>query len=429
MVRKTYISAALQAIAILAVALQVGCSDSGADRQKTDERLDPGEFRAGRWSATITVPGGDIRFDIDLARAEPGVGYAATVVNGRERVPVGEVTSEGERLRLVFPAFNSRIDATLEGGVLRGSLTLVKRGGVEQTMPFRAEYAQGYTFTIAPPAQPVDVTGRWDVTLFREDGDSTKAVGEFRQNGSELEGTFLTPTGDYRYLEGNVKDSSIELSCFDGAHAYLFKAAVQGDGTLEGDFWSGTKWHERWIARRYEKAALPDPYSLTYLVDGYERIEFSFPDLDGTDVSLTDERFQNKVVIVALQGSWCPNCNDEASFLSRYYKANRHRGLEIVTLMYEHLRDEEQAMRQIDRYRKKHDIDYPLLYAGYSDKEEAHKTLPMLNHVMSFPTTILIDRTGIVRRIHTGFLGPGTGPYYEAFLEEFSGFVDELLAE
>jgi peroxiredoxin len=429
MVKKTNICCPWRALVVVALAMVVACSDSGADRQKTDASVDPGDFRTGRWAAKVAVPGGDIKFDVDLARAQPGVGYAATLISGAERIPVGDVTSEGKTIRLLFPAFNSRIDATLEGGVLVGTLTLVKRGGVEQVMPFRAEYAQGYAFSIGGAEPEIDVTGRWDVIFTEEGGEMTQAVAEFHQDGARVNGTFLTPTGDYRYLAGDAAGRSFEISCFDGAHAFLFKAELQADGSLEGDFWSGTKWRERWTATRDDNASLPDPYELTHLVDGYDTIEFSFPGLDGRAVSLEDRQFRDKVVIVALQGTWCPNCNDEAAFLSQYYKANKHRGLEIVTLLYEHLRDEKAAMKQIDRYRIKHDIDYQLLHAGYSDKVEAQKTLPMLDHVMSYPTMIFIDRSGKVRRIHTGFYGPGTGPHYEAFVEEFTGLVDELLAE
>jgi len=97
--------------------------------------------------------------------------------------------------------------------------------------------------------------------------------------------------------------------------------------------------------------------------------------------------------------------------------------------MFEHLRDEKAAMKQIERFKDKYEIDYAILYAGYSDKEEAHKAFPMLNHVMAFPTMIFVDRSGKVRRIHSGFAGPATGEHYEQFKLEFTNFVDQLLAE
>jgi hypothetical protein len=66
---------------------------------------------------------------------------------------------------------------------------------------------------------------------------------------------------------------------------------------------------------------------------------------------------------------------------------------------------------------------------GGANKLEANRKLPMLNRVLSYPTTILLDREGKVRRIHTGFNGPATGLKYEEFTEEFDRLVKQLLSE
>ena len=415
-------------LTFLGIAALTACAGDGGDGDKGESaKIEPGPFQTGRWEAAATLPGGDIRFGLELSRDSGG--YAATLINGEERVPVGSVTTDEYKLTLFFPAFNSTIDAALTDGVLVGTLQLVKRGGVVQSMPFRAEYAEGYTFSIESATPEIDFTGRWAVEFIAEDGATESAIGEFVQDGTKLNGTFLTPTGDYRYLSGSVAGHKIVLSGFDGAHAFLFTATADETGALEGEFWSGTKWHERWRARRDDKIDLPDPYTLTWIKEGYDGIAFEFPGLDGKKVSLDDRRFEGKVVIVTLAGSWCPNCQDEAAFLSQYYKGNKDRGLEIVTLMYEHLSDEKAAMKQIERFKTKHDIQYTLLYAGHSSKEEAQSTLPMLNRIVSYPTMIFVDRGGEVRHIHTGFTGPGTGEHYEEFKREFNSFVDQLLAE
>lgn len=417
-------------LTFIGLAALTTCAGEGGDGEDGKTvKIDPGLFKTGRWEAAVTLAGGDIRFGLELTRDADGDGYAATLINGKERVPVGAVTTEQYKLTLFFPAFNSTIDAALTDGVLTGTLQLVKRGGTVQSMPFRAEYAEGYTFSIESATPEIDFTGRWAVEFISEDGETSSAIGEFVQDGTKLDGTFLTPTGDYRYLSGPVAGRTVQLSCFDGAHAFLFTATADETGALEGDFWSGTKWHERWNAHRDDNIDLPDPYKLTWIKDGYDGIVFEFPGLDGRQVSLDDDRFDGKVVIVTLAGSWCPNCQDEAAFLSPYFNDNKDRGLEIVTLMYEHLRDEKAAMKQIERFKAKHDIQYTLLYAGPSGKEEAQRTLPMLNRIVSFPTMIFIDRDGEVRHIHTGFSGPGTGEHYEDFKKEFSSFVDQLLAE
>ena len=57
-------------------------------------------------------------------------------------------------------------------------------------------------------------------------------------------------------------------------------------------------------------------------------------------VSLTDSRFKNKVVIVQILGSWCPNCMDETNFLvNTYYPKYHSQGVEVVGLAYERTTD------------------------------------------------------------------------------------------
>ena len=219
------------------------------------------------------------------------------------------------------------------------------------------------------------------------------------------------------------------LSTFDGAHAFVFEARMNDDGSLEGDFWSGTKWHQQWTAARDFDAALPDAYSLTFIKDGYEGLEFTFPDLDGKPISLDDEKYRGKVVLVSLAGSWCPNCGDEMAYLSGVYERYRDQGLEIICLLYEHFEDFERAAQQGRALKEKYDIGFDVLVAGISDKTAAAETLPMLNHVLAYPTLIFVDRRGEVRRIHTGFSGPGTGEHFEEFKRKFTSELESLLAE
>jgi peroxiredoxin len=159
------------------------------------------------------------------------------------------------------------------------------------------------------------------------------------------------------------------------------------------------------------------------------KLEFTFPDLDGQPVSFSDPRFAGKVVIVALAGSWCPNCHDEAAFLVSLYRKYHAQGLEIVSLMYEHFGDFPQAAAATRRFRKEFGIDYTTLIAGTSDKVEASKTLPQLTGIFAFPTTIFVDRTGHVRKIHAGFSGPATGQHHEQLKQDFTTLVESLLAE
>ena len=241
------------------------------------------------WRLLIQLPDVELPAQLHLSAD----GSEAWVLNGLEKVSIDDVSREGEHWRLHFPAFNNTLLLREKDGFLEGKLTLVKRG-YEQLMPVRGEPDSGFRFMSDPKAKS-DFTGRWQVTFVDDDGKETSAIGEFDQQGSKVNGTFLTPLGDYRYLSGEVDGDMMHLSTFDGAHAFVFHADMQADGSLKGDFWSGTRWHESWTARRNFEAQLPDAYSLTYLKDGYDHIEFSFPDLEGKPVALTDEKYRDKV--------------------------------------------------------------------------------------------------------------------------------------
>jgi peroxiredoxin len=180
-------------------------------------------------------------------------------------------------------------------------------------------------------------------------------------------------------------------------------------------------------AIKSDTAHLPDPYALTYLNKGYDKLSFSFPDLSGKNVTLEDEKYKGKVVVVTIMGSWCPNCVDEAAFLSPWYNKNKDRGIEIIGLSFERKDDLDFAKKRLDPFIRRFDIRYDILFAGLADKKLAGEKLPALNAVLSYPTTILIDRQGKVRKIHTGFTGPATGEHYEQFIREFNTDIDKLL--
>ncbi|HEV2353041.1 MAG TPA: TlpA family protein disulfide reductase, partial [Puia sp.] len=72
----------------------------------------------------------------------------------------------------------------------------------------------------------------------------------------------------------------------------------------------------------------------------------------------------------------------------------------------------------------------PMLITGVavSDPQKTEKTLPMLDNIVDFPTTIFVGKDGKIARIHTGFSGPGTGAHYKEQQQEFRNLVDSLLA-
>ena len=369
-----------------------------------------GEFQL---NDSTTLP---VKFDVK--------GSSIEFINDRERIKVTEISYGGDSVFIRMPVFDSEFRCLMKGDSLVGNFLNHARTK-DNIIPFRASY--GRSEPLVNSFELNNFEGRWEVTFEGDEPPMNKAVGEFSQIGNHITGTFLTPTGDYRYLEGYADGNRFYLSCFDGSHLFYFDAEINPDDVLEGNYYSGKHWHDTWKAFRNADASLPHPDSLTFLKKGYDKLSFTFPDMDSNLVSLSDKKFEGKVVVVQIMGTWCPNCLDETEFLAPFYKKYKSKGVEIIALDYERIPVFATARNNLRRLKERYDIQYTLLFAGTTDKEKREKTLPMLNTIVSFPTTIIIDKQGRVRNIHTGFSGPATGVYFEKWKEDFIRMIDNLL--
>ena len=347
------------------------------------------------------------------------------IYNAEEVITVDEIEYKNDSVFIQMPVFESYIKVKIQDQTLTGQYITE---GKDRSVPFTAAPAKTRFETTEKPN--TTITGNWETTFSPNTDDSYKAKGIFTQNGNTVTGTFRTETGDYRYLDGVINGDQMQLSTFDGSHAFLFTATVT-DSILYGTFYSGNHWKEPFTAKRNDNFTLADANSLTYLKDGYETLTFTFPDENGNLISLTDDRFKNKVVVVQIMGTWCPNCLDESNYYAQYYNNNKDKDIEFVALAFEYAKTEETAFKNIKRLKDRVGINYPILLAqtGTTSKSKANEKLPMLNHVLSYPTSIFIDKTGKVRKIHTGFNGPATGEKFTEFKTEFIAFLDGLLEE
>jgi thiol-disulfide isomerase/thioredoxin len=385
------------------------------------------EPTTGRYRATLALPGGEAPFGFELARHEDG--HVIHLVNGAERTEVRNVHIEKGELRATFPAYENRLRARIHKDALRGDVTLIKAGGKEQVIPFEAKLSDAPHFFSEPASEYANVQGRWALVLTSDDGEATQAVALFEQNQDRVTGTVMTPTGDHRYLEGQVYGNELKLSTFAGGLVYLYDLRVMGTAILQGEYWQGLAWHEKVAGQRNEQATLEGAEHVTTLKSQDAPFAFTFPDANGTPVSLTDDRFRGKTVVVTIGGSWCPNCHDEAKFLVPFYREYRDKGVEIVGLMFERHGEFDKAAAAVRIYQQDLDVEFPLLVAGVAENDDASKKLSALSGVYGYPTTILIDKQGKIRNVHTGFSGPATGKHYEEHIAEFTAEVDELLAE
>jgi peroxiredoxin len=389
----------------------------------------PASPQTGRWRFVLQLRSdAQLPFIVQHDRSEAG-GPTWTLHNARERIAMEAVSQRGDSLFLRLPIFDSEFRAQVLGpDRLSGQWHDYSRGPT-YAIPFTATRTDAPRFAPANDQPPAPLAPRYAVSFSPGTGDAYPAVGVFARAESQLSGTFLTETGDYRYLDGRLNGNRLQLSAFDGSHAFLFVAEGQND-SLKGTFYSGSHWEEPWVAVADPDAQLRDPSELTYLKPGYESLDVEFPNQAGELISLDDPRYQGKVVIVQLLGSWCPNCMDETRLFAEWHRRYQDDGLEVIGLAFERAKESETAWRNLGRLREALGVEYELLLAATRpDKAAAEAALPALNHVMSFPTSIFIDRQGRIRHIHTGFYGPGTGAPYLRFVEQYEALLEELLGE
>ena len=380
----------------------------------------------GIWLAELEVMDGEkLPFNFKLSKTNVG-SYQMEIYNASEVIQVDEIEIKNDSIVIKTPVFEGYIAGTFTETQISGQFI---KESLDRIVPFEATHGVADRFQIITPSNE-NISGIWETEFEPRTDESYMAKGIFTQRGDKVIGTFRTTTGDYRYLEGVVNGDSLKVSAFDGAHAFLFTAKVT-DSSLNGAFYSGNHSKELFVSKRNDAFELPSANSLTFLKEGYDKFEFSFPNAKGELISLEDERFKNKVVIVQIMGTWCPNCLDETKYYIEYLKRNTTSELEVVALAFEYAKTKEGAFKSIARMKDRIGVEYPILLAQFasSDKDLAQQKLPMLNHVLSYPTSIFIDKKGNVRKIHTGFNGPATGAKFIEFQKEFEGFVTELLAE
>lgn len=381
----------------------------------------------GVYRAVASTEGGDLPFGLELAR-ENGV-TVAYLVNGPERVRATNVTLQGDDLTVQMPGYQNRIVATFKDGRFEGTLNILRPRGVVRELRLVAVPGESWRFFPKPDAEPLDFSGQWALTYRDADGKETPAIAELTQQGHVITGTVLRSNGDDRYLAGEARGDTLFLSRFDGGTAYLILARLGADGTISGEQYTGGGSHDAFRGRRDPSATLDRGVAQTTLKPGVDRLAFTFPNLDGNLESYPSERYEGKVVLITVGGSWCPNCHDEAVFLKQLLAGRAAQGLEVIQLMFERTLDFPSQSKAARDFAEKFGIDYPVLVAGTVTDDDVLLKLPQVAAFKAYPSLFVIDRKGVVRSVHTGFAGPATGAHHEEQGRELTALVDSLLAE
>ncbi len=364
------------------------------------------------WDATVNVNGLLVPFQMEID------GPRGAFQNGAERYESTKGTNDGQRLDLEFAYYGARLTAAWQDGQWQGQYIRGKR-----TYPFTAAPAKPVSTTASAPA----INGVWEIEAESAKGEKAWRL-VVEQEGAATRASILRIDGDTGELRGSWQNGQFLLSHFSGMRPAVLRITPGENNTLELNL----NEKNRYIARRPEAAraagltAPLEAQKFTTMKNPNEPLRFSAPDLNGKLVTESDTRFQGKVVLVNIMGSWCPNCHDEVPFLVELYQRFRHQGLEIVALDFEEA-DELENPERLKAFLKRHGVEYTVLLAG--ETSTAREKLQQAENWNSWPTTFFVGRDGLVKGAHAGFPGKASGVLYDQARREFTAMVEKLLSE
>lgn len=380
---------------------------------------------SGLWSGNATVHGQQV--PVQLSIKGPASQLDASLLNGPESTHATSVVLTGDHLVVTFNYYAKTLDATIQGDQITGSF-----GTTATRYPVHLELHRG-EIPAANPG-PAAIHGDWEIAVNSAKGESAWQLHVSEAGHDGVKAVIQRIDGDTGSLYGTWAGTELRVSHFTAAGAALYSFVPQPDGTLLVSNLLRADVHEQQnlVARRPAQARAAalagptDPTQQTRMKDPAERFAFSAPDLKGKLVSNTDPQFDGRVVIVAIGGSWCPNCHDEAPMLESLYKQFHSRGLEIVNLSFEEqeqLKDPERLRAFIERY----GLTYTVLVAG--DTDQLNEKVPQAENLNCWPTSFFLGRDGRVREVHAGFAGPANPSAHEALVKETTELVERLLEE
>jgi peroxiredoxin len=123
---------------------------------------------------------------------------------------------------------------------------------------------------------------------------------------------------------------------------------------------------------------------------------FTLQSRDGKTVTLA--QFKGEVVMINFWASWCGPCRQEMPLLDSIYKQYKDMGFTLLGV------NVEPNSHDANAWLTRTPVSYPILY-------DTKSQVSQLYHVQAMPTTVIIDRSGVVRFVHNGYL-PGDENQY-----------------
>lgn len=146
--------------------------------------------------------------------------------------------------------------------------------------------------------------------------------------------------------------------------------------------------------------------SNAFAAEGEPAADFTLKTLDGSNLKLSEQR--GTVILLNFWASWCGPCRTEMPLLDDLYQEYRDYGFTVLGVNLDENRD------QADRLLDKIPVTFPVLFDPQNTTSETYA-------VDAMPTTVLIDRNGVIRHHHRG--------YKDGYMDKYEEQVKALVLE
>lgn len=348
----------------------------------------------------------------------------ATLFNGEETVELGKIEINESEFKIPFQTYNVALEAKINGDEIKGLWVKYDRNPAYQ-VPFIAKKVKSTDRITFNPTKE-KIPNEWKITFTNSNGKKDEKLLLLSKVGKKIYGSVAGNTGDYRYLEGTIDQGILKLYGFDGVFAFAFEAQYSPD-KIVGKMHAGKSTTQDFVAVIDNKFKLPDADKISKV--NSKSLFFKVKDVNGKEVDINEKYYQNKVTVLQVFGSWCPNCIDETNFINKWRKEKPKSNVQFLGISFERSPNKKHAIKMVKKAIKKLNIDYDFYIGGYTSDNKVTDVLTNLENFKAFPTTIFIDKKGNVRKIHTGFNGPATGRLFTEFKKDFNQVIKKLSSE
>lgn len=378
------------------------------------------------WTGSITIgENKQIPFQLflDLNSTAPA-GY---FLNGAEQTLIPEIRFHGDSLSFIFSEYGAAMCGIWDGQEWRGKFFRYRADtSWNEFVSTPKEIAKVNNASAISTGLPL--VGKYQAYISSPKGFDSTTTANFWMKNDSVFGTLIAPDGDYGLLAGTQVGSKATLARFSGWQAFIMELDRQGTS------WNGNLYARSgkpMVFRLVPQSVLPlesKPTYITAMKNPKAPFTFYGTTSTGKVVSSKDDLFRNKALLIDVMGTWCHNCMDAAPLLQQLYTEFEKDGLEVIGLAFEIGNNSEVAKKNLTLFQKRYGITYPVLFCGSTNDANVELRLrSQLNDFYAYPTTIFVNKKGVVKKIHVGFNGPGTGEEYQQQARQYYETVKQLV--